>query len=681
MFQHLLGVLLVIMVYFFTRRALGTLTAVIAASFLAIYPVLIYFEGQLLFESVLTFLCFAWIMLLYHTLKKPSMMLWFSSGLLLGVISITRPPFLLVGSVVLIYVLTTFPRESASPKTLYWFSLAVLAGIIFIVGPVTLRNYCVENDFVLIASQGGVNFFIGNNPDADGHSSSIPDALGPSWENRDLTHYVETQVGRAIKPSEESWFWYKRGFEFIVDSPLAFAKQIARKAYLFWNHYEIPNNHSYYYFEQNSSLLKNIPFGFGFLAPLGLTGFFLLWRIKEFTPVVLFVLTYFLVTIAFFVCDRFRVPIIPVLCVSGSYAMVSFWRTIFTRGYVKAGMMVTAFLILFAISNSDLIQISDNGFAREYLAMGIVELDRGKAGAAIENFRRADSLAHGLPNTKVNWGIAEWVEGNEDEAIKLFNEELSANPRSYGTLLNLALVHLSRGSLDSALLWASECTVVKPYASAGYTTLAEILLRAGELDRADSVLAVGASKTDQDYSFGEYLLAGIALKHGDASAAETVYRSLLDPPDNKRQPRYEPEFEFSNDRTIGPGSADLRGHVLYSLGHVYVAKGRIDSAATYFRLASHLLPANPNVWADLGVSLINLDDQQGAETALRAAIRLDPSRHLYWFNLGTTLAIQQKFMEADSAFSKCVLLAPEFNEAVEQLRRLRGLQEWKRDTK
>jgi len=50
-------------------------------------------------------------------------------------------------------------------------ALLFAAGLVLPIIPVTLHNALVGHDFVPIASQGGVNFYIGNNPVADGYTA------------------------------------------------------------------------------------------------------------------------------------------------------------------------------------------------------------------------------------------------------------------------------------------------------------------------------------------------------------------------------------------------------------------------------------------------------------------------------------------------------------------------------
>ena len=44
--------------------------------------------------------------------------------------------------------------------------VAFLLGAVLVIAPVTLRNYTIGGDFVLISYNGGVNFYLGNNANA-----------------------------------------------------------------------------------------------------------------------------------------------------------------------------------------------------------------------------------------------------------------------------------------------------------------------------------------------------------------------------------------------------------------------------------------------------------------------------------------------------------------------------------
>ena len=91
------------------------------------------------------------------------------------------------------------------------FALAFLGqfalGLAVVLAPVVIRNYAVDGGFYLTTSQFGSNFYIGNNPQADGTYASIRFGRGaPEYERIDATEVAEASVGRTLSPSEVELF-------------------------------------------------------------------------------------------------------------------------------------------------------------------------------------------------------------------------------------------------------------------------------------------------------------------------------------------------------------------------------------------------------------------------------------------------------------------------------------------
>ena len=83
--------------------------------------------------------------------------------------------------------------------------------------PVAIRNYAVGGGFYLTTSQFGPNFFIGNNPNADGTYMSLRFGRGaPEYERQDATELAEHATGRTLTPSEVSTYWTDRALDFIT---------------------------------------------------------------------------------------------------------------------------------------------------------------------------------------------------------------------------------------------------------------------------------------------------------------------------------------------------------------------------------------------------------------------------------------------------------------------------------
>ena len=107
---------------------------------------------------------------------------------------------------------------------------AFCAPLCIIVGAVTLRNYVIADDFVLISSNGGENLYIGNNPNAAGVFSLVEGLSGDiEYQNEEATTLAATNIGRSVKRSEVSNYWLHEAMSFVRNQPRAFVKLLAKK--------------------------------------------------------------------------------------------------------------------------------------------------------------------------------------------------------------------------------------------------------------------------------------------------------------------------------------------------------------------------------------------------------------------------------------------------------------------
>ena len=661
--QHLIGILSLVFLYLLSRRLCGRGAAVLASSLASLYAVLIYFEGELLFDSLLVFACLAWLLLVERYRPGASPVHWLMIGAVYGVVCCIRPPFLAIAPFIFAGLVWRVFRQSGTRTAAKAFAILSL-GCAMPILPITVRNYIVGHDLVLIASQGGVNFYIGNNPDADGHSSMMPGRRGASWENRQATFMAARAIGHSPTPSEESWFWYKQGLAFVVEQPVQYLALLLKKAYLFWNWYEIPNNQSFYSFQQYSKLLQILPVGFWLVGPLGLLGIAIALGRKRLLFQIEFVALYSAVIILFFVCDRFRLPIVPLLCMFSGYALVAFYDTVRRKQWkslarVTGGALCTALLV-----NSNLYAIERDVGARDFLSLGIVELEKKNYDSAIAFFQQASEHSEiPPPNLNLNWGVAEWERGNIQNAVARFRQELVLYPDAHGAMSNLSYIFLEMGKTDSAILFGTAAVKIKPYLSKPYLAIAQAYQKQHQLDSAVIVLESGLRSCDGDFLEGELLLADAFNSLGRTDSAERHYRAVLDYRERAEQPSYEPDLNFSRGGVIGGEKGRLQATALYGLGHVWAARRGLDSAAFYFREATFKQTDYGDAWADLGIALMQMREYSQADSALENALTLQPTNHLYWYNYGTLLGMSGRLADAQQAFEKSLGLHPGFEPA------------------
>ena len=166
---------------------------------------LIYFEAEFLIPVILIPLDLGLLLYLIKANESDRRLHWWLAGLLFGLSMIARPN---IGIIIPILV-WLFLQKADLRKFFIRMGFFALGSIIPIL-PVTLHNV-YNGEFVLIATQGGVNFYIGNNEKSDGSAAVFP-GLGNIWRLEDTVAKAEADAGRKLSDSEVSGYYYKKGF-------------------------------------------------------------------------------------------------------------------------------------------------------------------------------------------------------------------------------------------------------------------------------------------------------------------------------------------------------------------------------------------------------------------------------------------------------------------------------------
>ncbi len=193
------------------------------------------------------------------------------------------------------------------------------AGVLLGLAPVAVRNYAVGGGLYLTTSQLGPNFYIGNNPTADGTYRPLRFGRGSAeFERLDATAIAERARGRRLEPNEVSRYWLARALDFIVSDPLTWLRLMGRKAALLVNRDEMLDTESQAAHAEWSwplAVLQPLTH-FGVLVPLAVLGFVATWADRRRLWILYaMVLTYAASTVAFYVFARYRYPLVPILMV------------------------------------------------------------------------------------------------------------------------------------------------------------------------------------------------------------------------------------------------------------------------------------------------------------------------------------------------------------------------------
>jgi tetratricopeptide (TPR) repeat protein len=458
--QVALGTLAVGLIAATARHWQGRRAGWIAGGLAAFTGLFTFHEVVILQAALDPFLTALALFLLARALPEASGARFAAAGVAFGLLALNRPNALACGGAIALGLLA----RPATPRR--WVHAgAFAAGLVLAVAPATLRNLAVSGEAVLISSHGGLNFYIGNNAEADGTYRAVP-GITPniSGQALDATRLAEQEQGRALGAGDVSRHFASKAWTWIRSEPAAAARLFLRKLAYVFNEGDVSLNYSYrYYSRDEPTLLRFLVVGPWMLVPLGLTGL-LLGRPRGapgFAVWASFVPVYALTVAAFFVSGRYRLPLLVPLCIGGGFVS-EFVRTAHEqprRRLATAG----ACAALFAVVALWPFPLDEGRNAeREQMALWLVDQGRlAEAGAIVD--------AHGLAQARSELahayevqGVAHAQQGHADQAVRALEEAVRLDPTSASARLNLAVVHAQEGRLEQARTLVEAALKLRP---------------------------------------------------------------------------------------------------------------------------------------------------------------------------------------------------------------------------
>ncbi len=321
-----------VLLYLFARDIFGRHVGVLAGVIAAIYPELYIYDGWLYTESLYTFLLLALCYGLYRLQRSPEgsrWWLWIGYGVLLGLLSLTRPNGIIVLGLLLIWAIVMIWVKSMSLRATVKGVTATTLIALALIAPWTLRNYLVSHAFIPVATGDGIVLLGAYNDEIltrPGYAVSWINPLASSPAvTRPFPLFTCTpscQVAQEASYREHAGQWIQ---EHITSMPYLLEFHFLNMWQPDTREADLPTDR----FPQQlssrivSAMMKTFPIPIFILAALGLLVTFRRWR------ELLFVYFMILLTIAeclvFYGSARFRAPIEPMLILLAVGAM--WWLT------------------------------------------------------------------------------------------------------------------------------------------------------------------------------------------------------------------------------------------------------------------------------------------------------------------------------------------------------------------
>ncbi len=484
--QVLLGALTCALTYKLGEKIFGRRTGIIAGLITAFYGPMFFYDSELLATGWAAFWAVVIVSLFLEVKEKDKSLHWFLLGLSSALGIITRPEFFLIFLAGCIWLWLRVPRElSLVPR----FG-ALFAGIALVIVPVGIAATCATGRFSIISSSGGLNLYIGNNPN---YCETLTIRPGEEWDR--LLIKLPTRAGKGKSVWDEDKFFKQQVMEYVINQPLDFAKGLGRKTLEFVCSREIPRNLNIYMFGRWSRLLRLLTwkaggfgFPFGLILPAAVLGVIFNWR-RIPTPVILFIVLYPLSIILVFVAGRYKVPMVPILAVLAAAGLVSVANMVRLRRWRE--VMITAAVVVGTVLLSTLpgpfceecVDFEPEFF--QFVGHGMVK--RGLNDEAMECLSEALRLKPDYNETYFYMGEALRGQGKVSEAIEYYKKALRLkldNSIEYITHNNLGAALVEQGKLDEAIEQYKETIRLKPDYPIVHSNLATALLEQGKVDEA-----------------------------------------------------------------------------------------------------------------------------------------------------------------------------------------------------
>jgi hypothetical protein len=150
---------------------------------------------------------------------------------------------LLVSAILIKPAISTRSQFRARMSALVLLFLGAAAGT----SPCWVHNCLIARDPVFLSAHSGINFWIGNNPSANGYPRFPPGLrAGQAAMLQDSIDAAESAAGHPLKRGEVSRFWSAKARHYIERDPAAWLRLLALKLRTFWSAFQYTISASYH---------------------------------------------------------------------------------------------------------------------------------------------------------------------------------------------------------------------------------------------------------------------------------------------------------------------------------------------------------------------------------------------------------------------------------------------------
>ena len=387
---------------------------------------------------------------------------WLALGIFVGGVTTLVATILFAIPLLLLSICLSLEKSAPIRKRLPKIALAftlLIGGVYLGSAPVWMHNYFIAREPVLLSAHSGINFWVGNNPTANGYPK-MPPGLRASQEGmlKDSLSIAERELGTKLTRAQVSRFWSAKAQTYIAENPRAWLQLLATKFANFWNAFQYDDVGAIKRLSDDHILPPG--FHFGWIATLGLAG--TLSAIRLFPRsrwVAAAVLLHLAALLPVFVTERYRLAAVPGLIVLGSFGLWHLWDNLDRSRWGSVGLYLL--LTAGAASFVFLPRPDPRLWSLDFFNAGIRSLNSGDLPLAESNFQIAYAYVPDSPETNFALGNLFLEKSNHSitpqdrsttrsQAKNFYRQTLALQPQHSSALNNLGVLALEEKRWDLA---------------------------------------------------------------------------------------------------------------------------------------------------------------------------------------------------------------------------------------
>jgi len=446
-----LGSCTAVCVYAIGRAVFDKKVAIFVGILYVVCPIFIVYELFLVGTALETFLLSVSFLLSIIAFKEQKNKLFLLTGLCMGFSSLARMSIVVYLVFYVITIVLSNKRQNGIK------ALILIVGFVLAILPVLIHNYSATHKLTLSTAHSGINFYIGNNPEARGTFRAPDEIVANSNDIFKGARVIASRNSSAVLSDlEVSQYWSHHAKKFIFENPLTWLRLLARKLLLFINVRDIPDIVSYEFLKMQLPILRMPWLSLSIVIPLSILGFVVCFFEKlPGTLLCVYISSYAVSVALYFVNTRYKVPVYPVVLILAGAGGMYVIRNIYRK---KIYVIVLSLLIVTGSVFLTHLTLFRYDLSVAFNNVALMCRQRGWNQRAIDEFKRA--LAINPRNSAIIYNMAHtYIRMNDlEKAQDLLEKAVSINPHVAIFHKTLSTVYDANGLKEKAM---QEQTIAK----------------------------------------------------------------------------------------------------------------------------------------------------------------------------------------------------------------------------